>query len=300
MGVAPMAGRLEVSITPSTKLADSHVSDAVSSSLAPGGLGVDGSSTLVGGGLAPSAFFPPLGGLPGGGLSGSHCGPYRGAPLNFGAGALPLQPLNVGPGAVGSLGPQAAGLHPSGGGLPSGFGHSSVFDGVTGGVFGGLQMPLGAPAPAPLSSGMHPRMLGLHPMQMPPHPPTWRPQPFANAAPPMQPNPSFLPGALSMLHGQPPTAPAAAPLPAGRALGDLTLQPAALPSAPPPSALPSAPQIPGWAELMQDGNQHGIDVGQLLQDPARLKDPRLKTRFLALLSRHEHIASLFRSMGVEF
>nr|CEL68901.1 TPA: hypothetical protein BN1204_046340 [Neospora caninum Liverpool] len=57
--------------------------------------------------------------------------------------------------------------------------------------------------------------------------------------------------------------------------------------------------VPGWKEFAADGLRENMDVAKLAQHPELLKDPRIKSRFMRLLSRHEQIKNLFRMLGLD-
>ncbi|PFH35107.1 hypothetical protein BESB_059940 [Besnoitia besnoiti] len=57
--------------------------------------------------------------------------------------------------------------------------------------------------------------------------------------------------------------------------------------------------VPGWKEFAADGLREDMDVTKLAQNPELLKDPRIKSRFMRLLSRHEQIKNLFRMLGLD-
>ncbi|PHJ23208.1 hypothetical protein CSUI_002948 [Cystoisospora suis] len=56
---------------------------------------------------------------------------------------------------------------------------------------------------------------------------------------------------------------------------------------------------PGWKEFAADGLRENMDVTKLAQNPELLKDPRIKSRFIRLLNRHEQIKNLFRMLGLD-
>ncbi|ESS32618.1 hypothetical protein TGVEG_226660 [Toxoplasma gondii VEG] len=57
--------------------------------------------------------------------------------------------------------------------------------------------------------------------------------------------------------------------------------------------------VPGWKEFAADGLRENMDVSKLAQHPELLKDPRIKSRFMRLLSRHEQIKNIFRMLGLD-